>query len=90
MEKTYTEQEIKDWFENMMKEYQNCPMNQHLRQVYDDMFDPFWEKNNLQTFVEKKLTNKLICGIIQSFQEEQKGWVENELVASDSGRFKYV
>ena len=53
MEKTYTEQEIKDWFASMMKEYKNCPMNQHLRSVYDEMFDPFWKRNNLQTFVEK-------------------------------------
>lgn len=55
MEKTYTEQEIKDWFNSMMKKYPNCPMGQHLRQVYDEMFDPFWERNNLKTFVEKRV-----------------------------------
>jgi len=55
MEKTYTEQEIKDWFASMMKEYKNCPMNQHLQSVYDEMFDPFWKRNNLQTFIEKRV-----------------------------------
>lgn len=55
MEKTYTEQEIKDWFASMMKEYKNCPMNQHLQSVYDEMFDSFWKRNNLQTFIEKRV-----------------------------------
>lgn len=55
MERTYTEQEIKDWFKSMMNKYQNCPMGQHLRQVCDEMFDPFWKRNNLQTFVEKRV-----------------------------------
>ena len=53
MEKTYTEQEIKDWFKSMMKEYPNSNMARHLRAVYDEMFDSFWKRNNLQTFVEK-------------------------------------
>ena len=55
MEKTYTEQEIKDWFKSMMKEYQHCPFNQHLQDVYDEMFDPYWERHNLQTFVENRV-----------------------------------
>lgn len=55
MEKTYTEQEIKDWFESMMKEYKNCPMGQHLLAAYNKMFDPFWKRENLQTFVEKRV-----------------------------------
>jgi len=55
MEKTYTEQEIKDWFKSMMKEYPNSQMNQHLQSVYDEMFDPFWKRNNLKTFVEKRV-----------------------------------
>ena len=53
MEKTYTEQEIKDWFKSMMKEYQHCQMGQHLQSVYHVMFDRFWKRNNLQTFIEK-------------------------------------
>lgn len=53
MEKTYTEQEIKDWFEYMMNKYQNCPANDHLRSVRDSMFDPFWKRDNLKIFVEK-------------------------------------
>ena len=60
MEKTYTEQEIKDWFESMMKEYKNCPMGQHLLAAYNKMFDPFWKRENLQTFVEKRV-DKSIC-----------------------------
>lgn len=52
MEKTYTEQEIKDWFEYMMNKYQNCPAHDHFRHVRDEMFDPFWKRNNLKTFVE--------------------------------------
>lgn len=54
MEKTYTEQEIKDWFTYMIKKYHNCPTSQHLQSVYDEMFNPFWERNNLQTFVENR------------------------------------
>lgn len=54
MEKTYTEQEIKEWFEYMMNQYKNCPANGHLLYVYDEMFNPFWERNNLKTFVERK------------------------------------
>ena len=53
MEKTYTEQEVKDWFANMMEKYPNSNMARHLRAVYDEMFDSFWERNNLQTFIEK-------------------------------------
>ncbi len=55
MEKTYTEQEIKDWFKSMMKEYQNCPFGQHLQSVYNEMFKPFWKRHNLQTFVENRV-----------------------------------
>ena len=55
MEKTYTEQEIKDWFKSMMKEYPHCPMTQHLQSVYDEMFNPFWERNNLPTFVKNRV-----------------------------------
>ena len=55
MEKTYTEQEIKDWFADRIKDYPNSPFGGYLRQVYDEMFDPFWERNNLQTFIEKRV-----------------------------------
>jgi hypothetical protein len=55
MERTYTEQEIKDWFADRMKDHPNSPFGEHLRQVYDEMFDPFWKRNNLQTFVEKRV-----------------------------------
>lgn len=58
MERTYTEQEIKDWFEYMMDKYQNCPTHNHLQSVYDSMFDPFWKRNNLKTFVEKPIDKK--------------------------------
>jgi len=55
MERTYTEQEIKDWFADRIKDYQNGPMGQHLRHVRDEMFDPFWKRHNLKTFVEKRV-----------------------------------
>lgn len=55
MERTYTEREIKDWFADRIKDYQNSPLGEHLRQVRDEMFDPFWKRNNLQTFVEKRV-----------------------------------
>lgn len=58
MEKTYTEQEIKDWFKYMMDKYQNCPFHEDLRSVRDEMFDPFWKRNNLKTFVEKPIDKK--------------------------------
>lgn len=55
MERTYTEKEIKDWFDSMMKEYQNCAFNNSLQAVYDHMFDPLWHKKNLATFAEKDI-----------------------------------
>lgn len=55
MEKTYTEQEIKDWFASMMEKYKNCLMTEHLQMVYWEMFGAVWgEENTLQTFVEKR------------------------------------
>ncbi len=55
MERTYTEKDIKDWFESMMKEYKNCTFHDALQSVYDHMFDPFWRRKNLATFVENDI-----------------------------------
>lgn len=53
MEKTYTEEELKQWFQAMMKRYENCPTGFHLKSVYDSMFDDFWRSENLEVFVKK-------------------------------------
>lgn len=45
---TYTEKEIKEWFEITLSEYKNTPMGDHVRAVQSLMFDPFWEKENLK------------------------------------------
>lgn len=50
--KTYTENELKKWFEVMKKRYPNSPTQCHLEQVELMMFDktfPFIAKDNLDT-----------------------------------------
>jgi hypothetical protein len=38
--KTYTEEEIKKWFDVMMKKYPNSAFNDQLQSVKDEMFPP--------------------------------------------------
>ena len=52
MEKTYTEKELKQWFQAMMKRYRDCPTEEHLQHVYAFMFDDFWKSHNLEVFVK--------------------------------------
>lgn len=52
---TYTEKEIKAWFEMTLAEYKNTPMGDHVRAVQSLMFDPFWEEENLKN-VKNPLT----------------------------------
>lgn len=37
--KTYTEQEIKEYFEYLKKTYQNCRFNEAVQQIENTMFD---------------------------------------------------
>ena len=39
MERTYTESELKQWFELTLKAFPNCPFYDHLLNVRDTMFD---------------------------------------------------
>lgn len=50
---TYTEQELKNWFEEMKKKYPNSMAEEHFRFVEMHMFDPWNEENNLKK-VQKK------------------------------------
>lgn len=52
---TYTEKEIKAWFEMTLAELKNTPMGDHVRAVQSLMFDPFWETKNLEN-IKKLLT----------------------------------
>lgn len=53
MEKNYTEKELKEWFEMMIKKYPNSVMEQHLISVRDEMFDK-WGGSNALNLVYKK------------------------------------
>lgn len=50
----YTENEIKEWFDLMMKKYKNSPMEGHMKSARDLMFDDFWKADNIKTVVEKR------------------------------------
>lgn len=54
----YTEQEIKDWFNLMMKKYKNSPMEEHMRSVCNRMFNEFWKSDNIKTMIEKHQKEK--------------------------------
>lgn len=41
--KTYTENEIKEWFEEMEKRYPNSNMLEHLKAVEFMMFNKSWD-----------------------------------------------
>lgn len=51
--KTYTEEEIKKWFDVMMKKYPNSAFNNHLQSVKDEMFPPrfYDDRNSLEKVV---------------------------------------
>lgn len=52
MERTYTESELKQWFEFMLEKYQNCNFNFSLIHVRDAMFDSN-ELYNLKKVLDK-------------------------------------
>ena len=52
MERTYTESELKQWFEFMLEKYQNCNFNFSLIHVKDAMFNSD-ELYNLQKVLDK-------------------------------------
>jgi len=45
---TYSEEEIKMWFDKKIKEYSNAPVEFHLKCVKRLMFDEDWERENLK------------------------------------------
>ncbi len=51
--KTYTEREIKKWFEIMKKEYPNSRMLDSLESVEMLMFDKFCEYDNLEKVLKE-------------------------------------
>lgn len=51
--KTYTEQEIKEYFEYLKKTYQNCRFNEAVQHVEDTMFDADWSIHTIDKFLEK-------------------------------------
>lgn len=53
MEKTYTEQEIKEWFAIMLKKYEYSPARFHLEHVRSLMFDDTFPSNNLNKIIHK-------------------------------------
>lgn len=51
----YTEEEIKMYFDTMMKKYPNCPMTEHLKMVKFMMFNDTLESNLLKNVVKKSV-----------------------------------
>ena len=51
--KTYTEQEIKKYFEYLKKTYQNCRFNEAVQHVECTMFDADWSAHTINQFLEK-------------------------------------
>ena len=50
---TYTEKEIKAWFETMKKRYSHSNMEQHLSMVQALMFEKYCDKDNLKKVLDK-------------------------------------
>ena len=51
--KTYTEQEIKEYFEYLKKAYQNCRFNEAVQQVEHTMFDTNCGIHTIDKFLKK-------------------------------------
>jgi len=51
--KTYTEQEIKKYFEYLKKTYQNCRFNEAIQHVECTMFDANYSIHTIDKFLEK-------------------------------------
>lgn len=51
--KTYTEQEIKEYFEYLKKIYQHSRFNEAVQQVEHTMFDTEWSIHIIDKFLEK-------------------------------------
>lgn len=45
---TYTDKEVKKWFEEMKKKYPNSNLYNHLVSIESFMFDDFHKKDNLE------------------------------------------
>lgn len=50
---TYSEEEIKAWFDEKIKKYSNTPTKFHLEHVKDLMFDEMWWKHENLKKVQK-------------------------------------
>ena len=48
--KTYTEEELKAWFDMIIKRYENAPMSDHARMIKHVMFNSVREKDKLENF----------------------------------------
>lgn len=51
--KTYTEQEIKEYFEYLKKTYQNCRFNEAVQHVEQTMFNTNWSVHTIDKFLRK-------------------------------------
>ena len=51
---TYTKEDIERWFDWMIKKYPNCNFNNSLISVRNAMFDEFWERNNIDTYLTRE------------------------------------
>lgn len=51
--KTYTENELKAYFEYLQENFKNCPFNEAVWQVQNTMFDKE-RKYNIDAFLAKK------------------------------------
>lgn len=49
---TYTDKEVKKWFEEMKKKYPNSNLYKHLVSIESFMFDDFHKKDNLERIKE--------------------------------------
>ncbi len=53
--KTYTEQEIKEYFEYLKKTYKNCRFNEAVQQVELTMFDDNYSIHTIDEFLKKSI-----------------------------------
>jgi len=52
--RTYTEKQIKEWFELMKVKYPNSNFYEHLESVEMEMFHDFYSENNLKNILKNE------------------------------------
>lgn len=51
----YSKEDIQKWFEIMEEKYKNSQVEKHLKGVEMMMFDNFWDSDNLNQVLKKRL-----------------------------------